>query len=109
MSLTINVTDPLAHRLQSEADSRNIPVEQFALEILGQAVQGNESSPGNRRRLALIRKQFAMGLTQAEAAELQELQRQADRRLEALDSAMLNDVAEMEKRAVEAIHGGTPG
>jgi hypothetical protein len=108
MSLTITVTDPLAHRLQFEADSRKIPVEQFALEILGQAVQGHEWPPANRRRLALIRKQFATGLTGEEVAELQELQRQADRHLEALDSAMLDDVAAMEKSAMEALDAGTP-
>jgi hypothetical protein len=106
MSLTITVTDPLAHQLQSEADSRKIPVEQFALEFLGQAVQGQEWSLANRRRLALIRKQFANGLTPEEAAELQELQRQADRHLEALDSEMADDVAEMEKAAC---HGQPTG
>ena len=74
MALTITVTDPLANRLQSEADLRKIPVEQFALEVLGQAVQGDEWPPANRRRLALIGKQFATGLALEEAAELQELQ-----------------------------------
>jgi hypothetical protein len=108
MSLTITVTDPLARQLQSEADSRNIPVEQFALEVLGQAVQQHDGPPGNRRRLALIRKQFANGLTPEEVTELQELQCRADRHLEGLDAAMLKDVAEMEKAAEEALHDGTP-
>jgi hypothetical protein len=108
MSLTITVTDPLAHQLQSEADSRQIPVEQFALEILGQAVQRQDGPPDNRRRLALIHKQFASGLTSEEVTELQELQRHADRHLESLDAAMLKDVAEMEKATEKALHDRTP-
>jgi hypothetical protein len=35
----------------------------------------------NDRRIALIGKQFSLGLTPAEAAELQDLQAEADRRL----------------------------
>jgi hypothetical protein len=108
MSLTITVTDPLAHQLQSEADSRQMPVEQFALEILGQAVQRQDGPPDNRRRLSLIRKQFTSALTPEEVSELQELQRQADRHLEGLDAAMLKDVGEMEKATEEALHDRTP-
>jgi hypothetical protein len=99
MSLTITVTDPLANQLQSEAESRKIPVEQFALEVLGQAVQRHGWPAANRRRVTLIRKQFTAELTPEEVAEVQELQRQADCHLELLDSAMLMDVAEMEKVA----------
>ena len=74
MPLTITVTDPLAIKLQSEAAARKISVEQFALEVLGQAVQSEEWASANRRRLALIRQQFAGGLTATEEVELQELQ-----------------------------------
>jgi len=108
MPLTITVSDPLAIELQSEAASRKLSVEQFALEVLGQAVRGDEWAIANRHRLALIRKQFAGGLTEAEAAELQDLQHRADRHLELLDSQMLNDVAEMEKAAAEALDASTP-
>jgi hypothetical protein len=107
MTLTITVSEPLAVKLQSEAESRQMSVEQFALEVLGQAVQTNDWTPTNRRRLALIRKQFALGLTEDEGEELRELQRQADRHLEALDSQMMNDVAEMEKAGAEALDGST--
>jgi hypothetical protein len=108
MPLTITVTDPLAIKLQSEAVSRRISVEQFALEVLGQAVQSDEWETANRRRLALIRSQFAGGLTAAEAAELQELQCRADRHLESLDSQMLCDVSEMEKAGAEILDASTP-
>ncbi len=108
MPLTITVTDPLAIKLQSEAAARKISVEQFALEVLGQAVQSEEWASANRRRLALIRQQFAGGLTATEEVELQELQRQADQHLESLDSQMLNDVTAMEKAAAEALDVATP-
>jgi hypothetical protein len=108
MPLMLTVTDPLAIRLQSEAASRKISVEQFALEVLGQAVQSDEWATANRRRLALIQKQFAGGLSAEEAAELQELQRRADRHLESLDSPMLRDVAEMEKAGAEALDASIP-
>jgi hypothetical protein len=105
MPLTITVTDSLASELQSEADLRKIPVEQFALDVLGQAVQRDEWPRANRRRLTLIQKQFADGLTAAERAELHELQCQADLHLETLDSQMLDDVATMEKAAAGALDG----
>jgi hypothetical protein len=57
--------------------------------------------------LHLIRKQFSEVLSAAEAAELQELQRQADQRLESLDGEMLTDVSQMEKKATEALDGST--
>jgi hypothetical protein len=107
MPLTITVTDPLALELQGAADLRRISVEQFALDVLGQAVQRHEWPRANRRRLTLIRQQFAAGLTAAEAAELQDLQRQADQHLESLDSQMLDDVAAMEQAAAGALDGST--
>ena len=107
MPLTITVKEPLARELQSAADLHKISVEQYALEVLGQAVQKQEWPDTNRRRVALIRQQFAAGLTAAETAELQELQRQVDRQLESLDAAMLNDITHMEQAAAEALDGAT--
>ena len=99
---------PPGHQTAIRGGLRKISVEQFALEVLGQAVQSEEWVIANRRRLALIRQQFAGGLTAAEAAELQELQRRADRQLESLDSQMLNDVTEMEKAVAEALDASAP-
>jgi len=107
MPLTITVKDPLARELQSAADQRNIAVEQLANELLGQAVHEHEWPAANRRRLALIRKQFAEGLNASETAELQGLQYQADQRLETLDSEMLKDISSMERAAAEALNGST--
>ncbi len=107
MALTITVTDPLASELLTEANIRKIPVEQFALEVLGWGMQTNGWPSANQRRLAIIKKQFSEGLTPAEEAELRNLQEQADRHLEEMDSQMLEDVAHMERTAAEAVHGST--
>jgi hypothetical protein len=112
MPLTITVADPLAIRLQSEAVARNIPVEQFAAEVLQNAVQSDDRGDGwamaNQRRLAFIRKEFTLGLTAAEAAELQDLQWRADQHLASLDSQMLDDVTEMERAAAQTLDAPTP-
>ena len=50
----------------------------------------------NRRRVALIKQQFACGLTDTEEDELRSLQELADRQLEGPDAQMLDDVAKME-------------
>ena len=112
MPLTITVADPLAIRLQSEAVARNIPVEQFAAEVLQNAVQSDDRGDGwaiaNQRRLAFIRKEFTLGLTAAEAAELQDLQWRADQHLASLDTQMLDDVTEMERAAAQTLDAPTP-
>jgi len=104
MSLTIIVNDPLASALLSEAADRNVPVQQFALNVLARAVgQPNDWPVSNRRRLALIQKQFGGELTTDEAAELQELQIQADQHLESLDVETMKDVSQMQQAAMEAL------
>jgi hypothetical protein len=107
MSLTITVEDPLASNLQSSAAEHRMSPEQFALEVLGQAVQNQKWSLANRRRLRLIEKQFASSLTAEEAAELHELQRQADQQLEALDAQLLEGVSQIRKAVTEALNGST--
>jgi hypothetical protein len=42
MPLTITVSDPLAVKLESEAATRQISAEQFALDVLGKAVQRDD-------------------------------------------------------------------
>jgi plasmid stability protein len=103
MSLTINVPDPLAERLQLRAQAENIPVDKLASRILENGMQRpyvpQQWSVANQRRVALIEKRFTSGLTDHELEELQHLQNLADRQLEELDAKMLNDVARMEANA----------
>ena len=100
MSLTITVADPLASRLQSRAETEQVSVDELASRLLENGVESplepEHWRTVNRRRLALIEKRFARGLTDDEDAELQRLQGLADRQLEELDARMLDDVARME-------------
>jgi hypothetical protein len=86
MPITLTVADPLASSLQCEAERRHLSVEQFALHVLGQAVQGADWPAVNRRRTTLI-------------------QLQADQHLELLDAQRLDDIARMQKAAARAING----
>ncbi len=49
MPLTITIKDPLATELESQAEMRRIPVEEFALEVLGRAVKRHDWTTANRR------------------------------------------------------------
>lgn len=109
MSLTITVADPLAKRLQSRAETERVSVDELASRFLQNGVQSplepEHWRTVNRRRLALIEKRFATGLTDDEAAELQRLQELADRQLDELDARLLEDVARMEARAQQVLKG----
>ena len=101
MSLTINVSEPLARRLQSRAEAQRVSVEERASQILESGIQGplapDQWSVANKRRVLLIEKRFSSGLTDEEQAELQRLQDLADQQLEELDALMLRDVGRMEE------------
>jgi len=109
MSLTITVADPLAGRLRTRAEVENIPVDRLASRLLESGMQPPldlaQWTVVNRRRVALIEKQFHSGLSENEQAELQQLQELADRQVEEFDLARLNDVARMEASA-RSILGG---
>ena len=84
MSVTITVPDPLATRLRTEAEQRQVSVEELAARLLAGALEANETEwqDAQRRRLTLLHRSTIAGLTADESRELQELQAQADRRLE---------------------------
>jgi hypothetical protein len=111
MAITITLDDHLAAQLQAQAAARNLSMEVLALQILGEAV-GNgddvEWQSDNQRRITLIRKQFAEGLSADEAGELQQLQERADQQLERFDERLLDDVKRLyskAKRIVDASSG----
>ncbi len=86
MSVVINVHDDLARRLQAEAASRRVSVEQLAITILDGAVPPPENDQDrgerNRRRLELIPKSTHCEITDREQAELDELQSWLDEQFE---------------------------
>jgi plasmid stability protein len=77
MPVTITLDDNLVAQLQVQAAARNLSVEVLALQILSEAIANEYDAAWracNQRRIALIRKQFAEGLSTDEAGELQQLQ-----------------------------------
>ena len=100
MLLPISVSDSLASKLQSRAETERISVDELAERLLQSGVESplepEQWRTANRRRLALIEKRFASGLTDDEKAELRRLQELADQQREELDARMLPDVARME-------------
>jgi hypothetical protein len=100
--VTITLDNILAARLQAQAEARNLSVEALALQILSEAVTNGDDAEWrayNQRRIALIRQQFAAGLSADKARELQQLQDLADRHVERFDERLLHDVKRLYSRA----------
>lgn len=89
MNLTISLDEKQATHLQRQASSRQLSPEQFARDLLGDALSRivEEETWGalHRRRIDLIGKSRSSGLTAEEAKELEQLQAAVDRRLEPMD------------------------
>lgn len=79
--------------LQKQASARQLSPEQFARDLLGDAlgkiVEEETWGAVNRRRMDLIGKSRSSGLTAEEAKELEQLQAAVDRRLEPVDRHLL--------------------
>ena len=85
-----------------QAAACNLSVEALGLHILSHAVIHEDDSTwrtANQRRIALIRKQFAEGVSADEADELQQLQDMADHQVEHLDAQRLDDVQQLYRQA----------
>jgi plasmid stability protein len=113
MAISIMLDDELATQLQVQADALNLSIDELARQILGEAVatRGDEGAAWqvcNQRRVELIHKQFAEGLSSEESSELQRLQDQADQHVEHLDEQRLDDLKHLHskvKRIVDTSAG----
>src|SRR3981189_1794826 len=96
MSVTITLHHDLAERLQAQARRRHLSVQQWVLAILANASERPDHPESwtelNDRRLTLIRKRPAAGLTEAEEKELQMLQDAAAKVFEPADRRRLEHV-----------------
>ena len=103
MSVTITLRDELADGLARQAQGRQVSLEEWATKILEEALADNgEELPWiklNSRRLALIAKEYATGLTDAETAELAVLQEAAAKACEPQDRKLLGGLSACEERA----------
>lgn len=108
MAITITLDGDLAEQLQSQANARHLSVEALARQILGDALAHEDNAAWercNQRRVGLIQKQFAEGLSPEETSELQQLQDKADRHVERFDDRFLDNVKHLytkAKRIVDA-------
>jgi hypothetical protein len=93
MNLTISLDEKQAAHLQRQASARQLSAEQFARDLLGDAlgriVADETWGALNRRRIDLIGKSRSSGLSAEEARELEHLQAAVDRRLEPMDRQLL--------------------
>jgi len=92
----IELNDALAAQLQEKAAARRLSLEEFTVHLLGGALGQMEAADQwgaqNSRRLDLIRKSCATGLSSPEQLELQALQAAVDQRLEPLDDVLLESL-----------------
>lgn len=93
MSLTITLNDDLAKRLGAQAQAQQKSVEDWALTILGHAVENPDEllnwSRLNQRRFELIQKRYSEGLDESEEQEFARLQDSVARLLEPHDRQMI--------------------
>jgi len=111
MSVTITLDDNLVAQLQVQAEARHLSVAVLALQILSEAIANEDDAAWracNQRRIALIRKQFAEGLSTDEVGELQQLQDRADQQVERFDEQLLDAVKQLHRKA-KRIVDGDPG
>ena len=103
MPVTITLSDDLAARLQMQAQSQRLSLEQWALTILGHAAEHQQELQTwarlNQRRFALIRKQYTGSLSESEERELVELQAAVAKALEPWDREMIENLEPYEKLA----------
>ena len=107
MTITIQLPDELAQRLQTEASRQKITVEELANKILEVSIS-NQPDDGwgqrNQRRLELIRKSTRGELTQQEQRELNELQTQLDESFKKFDNGLLQQLDEMKKAITDELN-----
>ena len=110
MPITIQLDDDLADQLQRRAACRQLSLEEFALRLLGGALGELEAAETwelhNRRRLTLIRKSPASGLSASEQAELQDLQATLDQRLEPIDDQVLAGLQHLQQAMAQGPKNG---
>jgi hypothetical protein len=108
MSITITLQDELVQRLQQQAEARRLSLDEWVMWILSRAPEFRDQPEAwralNARRFQLIRQRHQGGLSEAEAAELADLQATADRWLEPLDRQRLDMLQPYEELARRLAH-----
>jgi hypothetical protein len=108
MSITIDLQDELTQRLQRQAEARQMSLQEWVIRILSRAPDFPDQPDAwrelNARRFQLIHQRHQSGLTEAEKAELGELQATADKWLEPHDRQRLEMLEPYEALARRLTH-----
>jgi hypothetical protein len=108
MPVIITLSDDLAERLQTQAQSQRLSLEQWALTILGHAAEHQQEfqtwATLNRQRFALIRKRYTSSLNESEERELAELQAAVAKAMEPWDRELIQKLEPYEKLATQLSH-----
>jgi hypothetical protein len=108
MPVTITLNDTLAVRLRSQAQARQLSLEQWTLTVLGQIAEDPQEfqtwTTLNERRGELIRQRYTSGLNEAEENELAGLQDAVDKMLEPWDQQLSQRLASYEAQATQPSH-----
>src|SRR5438309_8735001 len=103
MPITINLRDELVQRLQRQAETRQVSLQEWVTQLLSRSQEFPDPPEAwrqlNARRFQLIHQRHQGGLTTAEEAELAELQATADQWLEPLDRQRLERLEPYEQLA----------
>jgi hypothetical protein len=109
MALTITLKRELAERLRSQAEARNLSVQEWALTILATASERPDYPETwtdlNARRLALIQKRYRVGLSEAEDKELATLQNAAAEVFEPADRRRFDHLRALVHKATGSTDG----
>jgi hypothetical protein len=108
MSITITLQDDLVQRLQRQADARQLSLHEWVVRVLSRAPEFPDQPEAwralNARRFQLIHQRHQRGLSEAETAELAELQATADRWLKPQDRQRLDMLQPYEEMARRLAH-----
>lgn len=112
MQVTLTINDDLATVLRAQAMTQRLPFEEWALSILGYAATHPQETQTwallNKRRFTLIRKQFSVGLSEAEQQELAQLQDKVAQLLEPWDRQLIEKLAPYESLVEQLSSGASP-
>jgi hypothetical protein len=110
--MVISLDEDVAAELREQANACQLPADKLAQQLLGDALQQlrfeKQWKQKNHRRVSLIRKSSAEGLTPEEEAELDDLQLEADRRLAPMDQRLFAGLQPLVE-AVERLRQETAG
>ena len=109
MNMSITLDDTVSEKLHTEAAALQLSAEEFAAQLLTEAMGCRSETTGqprhpNVRRWMLIRKSSRTGLTNEETEELNKLQAKARHQVNGFDESRMERIEQMKKEVEEALN-----